>query len=143
MDVSDTTLFAIAFVIGVFPSVGWQFLQQTLIRKPIGLVVDSLEPKHKLGDLDGLNIWYESRLLEVGVEDMQNLTTTDIVDLMLNTRIPVDRIVDWIDQAFLYLRVTDESGGRSCGATASARRPTSTTSSTIHERGDRRLPTRS
>ena len=108
LDVSDITLLAVAFVIGVFPSVGWQFLQQTLIRKPIGLVVDSLEPKHKLGDLDGLNIWYESRLLEVGVEDMQNLTTTDIVDLMLNTRIPVDRIVDWIDQAFLYLRVTDE-----------------------------------
>jgi hypothetical protein len=99
---------ALAFVIGVFPAVGWQFLQQMLVRKPVGLVVDSLEPKHKLGDLDGLNIWYESRLLEVGIEDMQNLTTTDIVDLMLNTRIPVDRIIDWIDQAFLYLRVVDQ-----------------------------------
>ena len=109
---ADTTSQAarsgLAFVIGVFPTVGWQVLQQFLIRKPIGLVVDSLEPKHKLGDLDGLNIWYESRLLEVGVEDMQNLATTDIVDLMLNTRIPLDRIVDWIDQAFLYLRVVDE-----------------------------------
>ncbi|MDQ5822090.1 MAG: hypothetical protein M3540_11680 [Actinomycetota bacterium] len=99
---------ALAFVIGVFPTVGWQVLQQFLVRRPIGRVVDSLEPKHKLGDLDGLNIWYESRLLEVGVEDMQNLATTDIVDLMLNTRIPLDRIVDWIDQAFLYLRVIDE-----------------------------------
>ncbi len=99
---------ALAFVIGVFPAVGWQFLQQMLVRKPVGLVVDSLEPKHKLGDLDGLNIWYESRLLEVGIEDIQNLTTTDIVDLMLNTRIPVDRIIDWIDQAFLYLRVVDQ-----------------------------------
>ena len=105
---SQATRSAIAFVIGVFPTVGWQFLQQILIRKPIGLVVDSLEPKHKLGDLDGLNIWYESRLLEVGIEDMQNLTTTDLVDLMLNTRIPVDRIVDWIDQAFLYLRVEEK-----------------------------------
>jgi hypothetical protein len=105
---SQATRSALAFVIGVFPTVGWQVLQQFLIRKPIGLVVDSLEPKHKLGDLDGLNIWYESRLLEVGIEDMQNLATTDIVDLMLNTRIPVDRIVDWIDQAFLYLRVVDE-----------------------------------
>jgi hypothetical protein len=99
---------AVAFVIGVFPTVGWQLLQQLFIRKPIGIVVDTLEPKHKLGDLDGLNIWYESRLLEVGVEDMQNLATTDIVDLMLNTRIPVDRIIDWIDQAFLYLRVIDK-----------------------------------
>jgi hypothetical protein len=106
--VSQAGRSAIAFVIGVFPTVGWQVLQQFLIRKPIGLVVDSLEPKHKLGDLDGLNIWYESRLLEVGVEDMQNLATTDIVDLLLNTRIPLDRIVDWIDQAFLYLRVEDE-----------------------------------
>jgi hypothetical protein len=104
---SQATRSALAFVIGVFPTVGWQFLQQFLVRKPLGLVVDSLEPRHKLGDLDGLNIWYESRLLEVGVEDMQNLATTDIVDLMLNTRIPLDRIVDWIDQAFLFLRVTD------------------------------------
>lgn len=104
---SQATRSAVAFVIGVFPTVGWQFLQQVVIRKPVGLVVDTLEPKHKLGDLDGLNIWYESRLLEVGVEDMQNLSTTDIVDLMLNTRIPVDRIVDWVDQAFLYIRVTD------------------------------------
>ena len=85
-----------------------QLLEQVLVRKPIGKVVDSLEPKHKLGDLDGLNIWYESRLLEVGVEDMQNLATTDIVDLMLNTRIPVDRMIDWIDQSLLYVRVTDE-----------------------------------
>jgi hypothetical protein len=26
---------------------------------------------------------------------------------MLNTRIPVDRLVDWIDQALLYIRVDD------------------------------------
>lgn len=107
-DVADqATRSAVAFVVGVFPSVGWQILQQA-VRKVVGTAVASLEPEHKLGDLDGLNIWYESRLLEVGVEDMQNLATTDIVDLMLNTRIPVDRIVDWIDQAFLYLRVLDE-----------------------------------
>lgn len=102
----QATRSAIAFVIGVFPTVGWQLLTQAVIRKPAKLVSSSLDPKHKLGDLDGLNIWYESRLLEVGIEDMQNLTTTDIVDLMLNTRIPVDRIIDWIDQAFLYMRIT-------------------------------------
>lgn len=107
-DVDQATRSAAAFVIGVFPTVGWQFLQQILIRKPLGFVVDSLEPDHKLGDLDGLNIWYESRLLEVGVEDMQNLSTTDVVDLMLNTTIPIDRVIDWLDQAFLYLRVVDQ-----------------------------------
>jgi hypothetical protein len=98
---------ALAFVIGVFPTVGWQVLVKLLLKIP-GVFVSSLEPTHKLTDLDGLNIWYESRLLEVGVEDMQHLATTDIVDLMLNTRIPVDRLVDWIDQALLYIRVDDE-----------------------------------
>src|SRR5205823_13673012 len=77
-----------------------------LLKTP-GVLASSLEPTNKLTDLDGLNIWYESRLLEVGVEDMQHLATTDIVDLMLNTRIPVDRLVDWIDQALLYIRVDD------------------------------------
>ena len=98
---------ALAFVVGVFPTVGWQVLVKVLLKIP-GVIVPSLAPTHKLTDLDGLNIWYESRLLEVGVEDMQHLATTDIVDLMLNTRIPVDRLVDWIDQALLYIRVDDK-----------------------------------
>ena len=97
---------ALAFVIGVFPTVGWQVLVKLLLKIP-GVLVSFLEPTHKPTDLDGLNIWYESRLLEVGVEDKQHLATTDIVDLMLNTRKPVDRLVDWIDQALLYIRVDD------------------------------------
>jgi hypothetical protein len=97
---------AIAFVIGVFPSVGWQLLQQAVVRVTRA-AVRSTEPHYRLGDIDGLNIWYESRLLEVGVEDIQNLATTDIVDLMLNTRVPVDRLVDWIDQALLYIRIVE------------------------------------
>ncbi len=59
-------------------------------------------------DLDGLNIWYEARLLEEGVEDMQNLATANLVDVMLRTRVPVERLVDWVDQAHLYLRVGKE-----------------------------------
>jgi hypothetical protein len=108
---SQTQRSALAFVVGVFPTVGWQVLVKVLLKIP-GVLVPSLAPTHKLTDLDGLNIWYESRLLEVGVEDMQHLATTDIVDLMLNTRIPVDRLVDWIDQALLYIRVDDKKTKR-------------------------------
>ena len=43
-----------------------------------------------------------------GIEDMQNLATVSIVDVMLRTRVPVGRLVDWIDQAMLYLRVRDD-----------------------------------
>jgi hypothetical protein len=99
---------ALAFVIGVFPSVGWQALTQVLVKKPLQLGVKSLQSDYPLSDLDGLNIWYESRLLEEGIEDMQNLATADLVDVMLNTRLPVERLVDWVDQALLYLHVAKE-----------------------------------
>ncbi len=32
---------------------------------------------------------------------MQNLTTMNLVDVILHTRVPAGRLVDWIDQAFL------------------------------------------
>ena len=97
---------AFAFIIGVFPIVGLQAIQ-SLIALPLQQLVHSLKKEHPLSDLDGLNIWYESRLLEEGIEDMQNLATANIVDVMLRTRVPVDRLVDWIDQAVLDLRVKD------------------------------------
>jgi hypothetical protein len=104
-DTSQAWRSALAFVIGVFPSVGWQALTQVLVKKPLQLGVKSLQSNYPLSDLDGLNIWYESRLLEEGVEDMQNLATADLVDVMLNTRIPVERLIDWVDQALLYLHI--------------------------------------
>jgi hypothetical protein len=39
---------------------------------------------------------------------MQTLTTANIVDLLLYTRMPIGRIVDWVDQGFLYLRVKEQ-----------------------------------
>jgi hypothetical protein len=105
-DLSEGQEVAFAFIIGVFPIVGIQAIQ-SLIALPLRQLVHSLKKEHPLSDLDGLNIWYESRLLEEGIEDMQNLATANIVDVMLRTRVPVDRLVDWIDQAFLDLRVKD------------------------------------
>jgi hypothetical protein len=101
--------YTLAFVIGVFPDVGWKALQ-TLIKLPLRGLVRSLRQAYPLSDLDGLNVWYEARLLEEGIEDMQNLATCNIVDVMLNTRIPVERLVDWIDQSILYLRLGRPSG---------------------------------
>jgi hypothetical protein len=61
----------------------------------------SATSEYPLDQLDGLNLWYEARLTEEGVEDMQNLTTMSLVDVMLHTRVPPGRLVDWVDQAFL------------------------------------------
>ena len=64
------------------------------------------EERYPVTDLDGVNLWSRARLFEEGIEDMQNFTTANLVDLMLNTRVPINRLVDWIDQSFLYLRVS-------------------------------------
>jgi hypothetical protein len=88
----------------VFPDVGWKALQ-TLVKLPLRWLVPSLRQPYPLSDLDGLNVWYEARLLEEGIEDMQNLATCNLVDVMLNTRVPVERLVDWIDQSILYLHL--------------------------------------
>ncbi|MBI4202893.1 MAG: hypothetical protein HY532_07275 [Chloroflexi bacterium] len=105
---SDDELNTTAFVIGVFPQVGLQALQ-TLATLPLQKLMPNIKKEYPLSDIDGLNVWYESRLLEEGIEDMQNLATANIVEVILRTRVPVDRLVDWIDQAHLYLRVPKES----------------------------------
>jgi len=38
-----------------------------------------------------LSVWYEARLLEEGIEDMQSLATVNFVDVILHTRVPVGR----------------------------------------------------
>ena len=106
-DVQHEHVAALAFIIGIFPTVGWQAII-ALVKLPIKSVVPSLKQQYPLSDLDGLNIWYESRLLEEGIEDMQNLATANLVDLMLNTRIPIERLVDWVDQSLLYLHLRTE-----------------------------------
>ena len=68
-------------------------------------VVPQVTPRYPLSDLDGVNIWYEARLVEEGIEDMQNLATANLVDVILHTRVPVGRLVDWLDQASLALHL--------------------------------------
>jgi hypothetical protein len=91
---------AIAFVVGFFPLVGLQALQRVTSRA-LRQFVPPVASEYPLDQLDGFNLWYEARLTEEGVEDMQNLTTMNLVDVILHTRVPAGRLVDWTDQAFL------------------------------------------
>jgi hypothetical protein len=98
---------AVAFVIGWFPNAGVQWLVRIASRRLRGTVT-SLEPAYPLNRLDGLNIWYETRLLEEGIEDLENLVTAKLVDVLLHTRVPVARLVDWVDQALLLIHLPAE-----------------------------------
>jgi hypothetical protein len=61
----------------------------------------SLQPEMALNCLDGLTVWHEARLEEEDIENVPNMATADIVSLLISTRFPADRIVDWVDEAIL------------------------------------------
>jgi hypothetical protein len=100
----------LAFFIGFFPQIGLQVLK-TGLTKPLGALLPSLQTDYPLSSLDGLNFWYEARLNEEGIEDQQNFVSASLVDLMLRTRAPIMRLVDWLDQAFLQLHLPVDPDG--------------------------------
>ena len=102
--VTPATEAAIAFMVGFFPVIAFQALQRAAAAT-LRVFVPQLTPDYPLNQLDGLNVWYEARLVEEGIEDMQNLATANLVDVILHTRVPVGRLVDWVDQAKLYLHL--------------------------------------
>ncbi len=94
-----------AFVIGVFPAVGLQLIRQALATSlKVIRVSDSLEPSMPLRQIDGLDVWTETRLVEIGIEDVQHLASANIVEILLGTHIRAERMVDWMDQALLLVR---------------------------------------
>lgn len=99
----------VAFFVGFFPRAGFTWLR-SLLPSRLQVAVPSLEGDYPLRHLEGLNIWYESRLIEEGIESLQNLCSANLVDLMLKTRLPIARVVDWLDQAFLYLHLPAAEG---------------------------------
>jgi hypothetical protein len=97
---------AVAFIVGVFPQTGInliiEFLRQ---RKVLRRAMPSLQEKQTLDELEGVSLYDRTRLIEEGIENIEHLAHHDLVDLVLHTRIPVPRLVDWVDQSILYLHL--------------------------------------
>jgi hypothetical protein len=108
--VTERAELAVAFVVGFFPLVGLQALQRVTSRA-LRWFVPPVTSEYPLDQLDGFNLWYEARLTEEGVEDMQNLTTMNLVDVILHTRVPAGRLVDWTDQSFLLIHLEQVNRG--------------------------------
>ena len=82
-----------------------------------------------LTQVDGIDIFESARLESEGITDIPSLAKTDLVSMMVNTRLPIERLVDWTDQAVLIL-LLDEAATRTStaacsgsGGSASAPRP--------------------
>jgi hypothetical protein len=100
-----------AFLVGFFPESGLRLLFASLAR-PVARLFPSIGAEYPLHEIDGLSIWYEARLLEEGIEDIENLTTANLVDVMLRTRVPLNRLIDWLDQGFLFLHLSNHGHDR-------------------------------
>jgi hypothetical protein len=98
------TVFILSFAVGAFPLIIWQLVANVLKSLPGAfLALPNLAGTQPLSRVDGLSVWHEARLDEEDIENVPNLATADIVDLMLNTKIANNRIIDWVDQAILLM----------------------------------------
>lgn len=94
-------LAVIAFSLGYFPSLALRWFNR-LTYTALG-VDERRADVLSLSLVDGISPVHETRLRDEGVDNIQNLASADIVELLLNTRFGVEQIVEWIDQSILYL----------------------------------------
>jgi len=95
------------FLIGVVPETFWTVFNEFLRNQVLGSVIHSLKEKDPLTNLEGIDPYDRARLEEEGVTNVESLAHHDLIDLILATRIPLPRLVDWLDQAILYLHLPD------------------------------------
>jgi hypothetical protein len=103
---SNRALTALAFFAGIVPDT----VLQLIWEKTRGLFRiegrDPLVQNQPLTELDGIDIYERARLSSEGVENVEALAHGNIVDLLLQTRIQGGRLIDWVDQAILYIHTS-------------------------------------
>ncbi len=113
----EAVVLGLAFFAGIIPDTVLQLIAEQL---PIRSVrVDETEP---LTDLEGIDIYDRARLAEEGVTNVEALAHGDLIELLLQTRIPPQRLVDWVDQAILPVHLGNPSC-RAAGGIRAARHP--------------------
>jgi hypothetical protein len=114
---SPSWLLILAFMTGIVPETTLVLLQESWRDsfpgrkwRKIRAGPSPVDEHEQLTSLDGIDLYDRSRLLDEGVTNVQSLAHHDVVELMLLTRIPVARLLDWVDQALLHLRIHEGSG---------------------------------
>lgn len=102
-DMANGIVQGFAFFAGICPTAVINYMQKKLNH--IGFTTRAMEDEQSLNLIEGLTIWDEARLLEEGIENVQNLATANIRELIIHTRFNTNKLVDWIDQAYLILHV--------------------------------------
>ena len=96
-------MLAIIFIVGLFPDTGLALIED-YVKKIINRQVSEKESL-SLTLIEGINLYDRARLLEEGIENLENLAHHNLIELVARTRIPTSRLVDMFDQAILYLHL--------------------------------------
>ena len=91
-----------AFAVGLVPDTFILRLREFLRDKEL---IAQLTEKHPLTVLEGPDIYDRTRLEQEGVTNVEALAHSNLIELILQTRIPPGRLIDWTDQAHLYLHL--------------------------------------
>jgi hypothetical protein len=125
-DPSSATLLTFAFIAGVVPETALIRLQE-MTRGLVSTRAGRGQMDHAsrtyetepLTRLQGIDIYDRARLNDEGVTNVEGLAHHDIVELLLKTRIPASQLLDWVDQAILFIHCSaawDEEDGAHRGA---------------------------
>ena len=91
----------VAFSLGYFPylAIAWfnHLAHSALSRR------QRRSESLQLGLIDGISEFHETRLRDEGIDNIQNLAAARIDELLLNTRFTAQEVIEWVDQAILYL----------------------------------------
>ena len=94
--------FAIPFILN---KVLYAILRAGTAQAGSVLKISALGNESSLQQVGGINIWKEYRLEEEGVEDVQNLSTADVIELAVKTHYNLRTLIDWIDQGIVLTRL--------------------------------------
>lgn len=91
----------VAFALGYFPYLAINWFNQVSYR---ALGVDRRRADQlPLSLLEGISPFHEVRLRDNGIDNVQNLAAADIDHLLINSTFSAQQVIDWVDQAILYL----------------------------------------
>lgn len=91
----------LAFAIGFFPLLAVQWLTR-IAYSALGQVQRRSDIL-RLDLIDGISQFHEVRLKDNGIDNIQNLASVDIPFLLINSTFSAQQVIDWVDQAILYL----------------------------------------
>jgi hypothetical protein len=90
-----------SFALGFFPILALQWL--TSVAHGAFRRQERRSDALGLDLIDGITQQHEIRLRDHGIDNVQNLASVDIPILILSTTFSAQEIIDWVDQAILYL----------------------------------------